>query len=103
MKVQTKITLLLLLVVATFMAGLWAFRIYDRQKFAGIAAEREKERKETFEEFLKHHGEPLQTLSEYVTQWDQMVQAIATDDKNWFEENVNTETLAGYRASAIWI
>ena len=103
MKVQTKITLLLLLVVATFMAGLWAFRIYDRQKFARIAAEREKERKETFEEFLKHHGEPLQTLSEYVTQWDQMVQAIATNNQSWFEENVTTETLAGYRASAIWI
>ena len=103
MKVQTKITLLLLLVVATFMAGLWAFRIYDRQKFARIAQDREKERKETFEEFLKHHGEPLKTLSEYVTQWDQMVQAIAVNDKAWFEENVNTETLAGYRASAIWI
>ncbi|MEY2560089.1 MAG: hypothetical protein QOG51_504, partial [Verrucomicrobiota bacterium] len=65
MKVQTKITLLLLVVVATFMAGLWAFRVYDRHKFARIAAERENERKQSFDAFLKKDGEPLQTLAEY--------------------------------------
>ena len=44
MKVQTKITLLLLAVVATFMLGLCAFHVYDRQKFDGITKEREIER-----------------------------------------------------------
>jgi len=103
MKVQTKTTFLIVLVVATFMAGLWGFRAYDRYNFHRIAEDRLKERNQSFEEFLKHHGEPLKTLSEYVTQWDQMVQAIAAGDKHWFEDNINTETLAGYRASAIWI
>ena len=103
MKVQTKITLLLLLVVATFMAGLWAFRIYDRQKFARIAEEREKERKQSFEAFLEKNGEPLKTLCEYDAYWDQTVRAIETKDKKWFEENINHLTLEGYRANAVWV
>jgi signal transduction histidine kinase len=103
MKVQTKITLLLLVVVATFMAGLWAFRIYDRQKFARIAAERETERKQSFEAFLEKNGEPLKTLCDYDAYWDQTVRAIANNDQKWFAENINLLTLEGYRANAVWV
>ncbi|MCA1660316.1 MAG: hypothetical protein LC642_07255, partial [Verrucomicrobiaceae bacterium] len=103
MKVQTKITLLLLVVVATFIAGLWAFRIYDRQKFARIAAEREKERKQSFEAFLEKNGEPLKTLCDYDAYWDQTVKAIATNDQKWFADNINLLTLEGYRANAVWV
>src|SRR5687768_9988016 len=103
MKVQTKITLLLLLVVATFMAGLWAFRIYDRQKFARIGEQREKERKESFEAFLIKDGEPLEILARYDAYWDQMVKAIAANDQEWFKKNVNDIALIGYKANAAWI
>jgi signal transduction histidine kinase len=103
MKVQTKITLLLLVVVATFMAGLWAFRIYDRQKFARIAEERQRERKQSFEAFLQKDGEPLKTLADYDAYWDDIIPAIANRDKKWFEKYVNESTLIGYKAHAIWI
>ena len=103
MKVQTKITLLLLLVVATFMAGLWAFRIYDRQKFARIAEDREKERKQSFEAFLEKNGEPLKTLCDYDAYWDQTVRAIANNDQKWFTDNINHLTLEGYRANGVWV
>ena len=103
MKVQTKITLLIVLVVAIFMGGLLALRAYDRHRFGRIADDRLLERRQSFQEFLKHHGEPLKTLTEYVTLLDAMVQAIEAGDKNWFEANVSTDTLAGYRASSIWI
>src|ERR1044071_3818659 len=103
MKVQTKITLLLLAVVAVFMAGLGAFRLYDRSKFARIAADRETERKQSFERFLEKNGEPLATLALYDAYWDQMVDAIAKRNKAWFEKNVNDVTLIGYKANAAWI
>ena len=103
MKVQTKITLLLLLVVATFMAGLWSFRLYDRARFRRIAEQRYSERNRSFEDFLAYHGEALKTLAEYDTCWDQMVQAIEKSDYQWFGENVNSSTLEGYHANAIWI
>src|SRR6185436_12229665 len=103
MKVQTKITLLLLAVVGTFLVGLAGYRAYDRQKFAQITKEREIERKQSFEAFLKKDGEPLQTLAEYDTSWDQMVRAIQKKDAPWFEDNVSKETLMGYKAHAVWI
>jgi signal transduction histidine kinase len=103
MKVQTKITLLLLAVVAVFMAGLWGLRAFDQQKFRRITEERFNERNEAFDLFLKQDGEPLQTLAEYDTTWDQMVEAIQKADRRWFEENVNDVTLLGYKAHAAWI
>jgi signal transduction histidine kinase/CheY-like chemotaxis protein len=103
MKVQTKITLLLLAVVAIFMAGLWAFRAFDQQKFRKITADRLVEAKRSFEAFLEKDGEPLETLADYDTNWDNMVQAIQTRNTKWLSENVSDETLVGYKAYAVWI
>ena len=103
MKVQTKITLLLLVVVTVFIAGLGAFRAFDLQKFRRITEERFNERNEAFDLFLKQDGEPLQILADYDTTWDQMVQAIQKGDRRWFEENINDATLLGYKAHAAWI
>ncbi|MEY2494388.1 MAG: two-component system, cell cycle sensor histidine kinase and response regulator CckA [Verrucomicrobiota bacterium] len=103
MKVQTKITLLIVLVVATFMVGLWGFRIYDKSKFGHITAERIDERSNAFDLFLEKDGEALKTLAEYDAYWDQMVQAIERNDQEWFKDNLNRDTLEGYRVNAAWI
>src|SRR6266550_7984292 len=103
MKVQTKITLLLVLVVAVFMAGLWAFRANDQKTFREIRADRFIEAKRAFDAFLAKDGEPLETLAEYDTTWDGMVQAIQTRNSRWLEENVSSESLFGYKAHAVWI
>ena len=103
MKVQTKITLLLVLVVAIFLAGLWGFRVYDKSKFRRITQERVSERQGAFDAFLDKDGEPLKVLAEYDTNWDQMVQAIEKKDQQWFQENVNASTLEGYQSNAVWI
>ena len=103
MKVQTKITLLIVLVVATFMAGLWGFRVYDKSQFRKITEQRLIERNRAFDAFLEKDGEPLKTLADYDTNWDQMVQAIARNDQQWFKENVNGATLTAYKANAAWI
>lgn len=103
MKVQTKITLLLVLAVATFIGGLLAFRAFDKSKFRRIAAERSEERNRSFDAFLGKDGESLETLAEYDSSWDDMVQAIQTGNKNWFDENENDLKLKGYHAHAVWI
>ena len=103
MKVQSKITWLIVLVVAIFMCGLIGFRIFDNVKFRRIAEERLKERTTSFEAFLEKNGEPLKTFAEYDAYWDQMVQAIEKNEKKWFEENVNTQTVESYYANAAWI
>ena len=103
MKVQTKITLLLGLLVATFLAGLLAFRTYGRSKFQHITQQRLIEQSRSFDEFLQRNGEPLQTLVEDMTCLDQMVQAIASEDYQWCNENLTDSTLSGYHANALWV
>ncbi len=103
MKVQTKITLLLALVLATFFVGLWAFRSYERQKFRQIAEERFGERSHSFDEFLNYHGQSLETLTRDFTAWDQMVEAIEHNDQAWFAENVGRNALDSFHANAVWI
>jgi signal transduction histidine kinase len=102
MKVQTKIILLLVAVVATFLAGLWAFSAYDRMQFRRIADERYRERNKSLDEFLAYHGEPLKTLAQDYTSWDDMVEAIAANDRQWFADNVNDATLDSFHANAMW-
>ncbi|MEY2520273.1 MAG: two-component system, cell cycle sensor histidine kinase and response regulator CckA [Verrucomicrobiota bacterium] len=103
MKVQTKITLLLLVVVVIFVVGLWAFRALDQSTFREIRTTRLIEAKRSFETFLAKDGEPLETLAEYDSTWDDMVQAIQTRNMKWLSENVSQETLLGYKANAVWI
>ena len=103
MKVQTKITLLLVLVVATFLVGLLTFRAYDRAKFRRVTQERFIERNRSFEEVLNRNGESLKNLAEDYTYWDQMVAAIAANDQQWLTDNVSADTLASFRANSVWI
>jgi signal transduction histidine kinase len=103
MKVQTKVTLLLLAVVAIFIAGLWAFRAFDQEKFREIRTSRLVEAKRGFDTFLRKDGEPLETLADYDTTWDDMVRAIQSKNTKWLSDNVSSETLLGYKAYAVWI
>src|SRR3982074_1458005 len=100
MKVQTKITLLLLVVVTVFVAGLWVFHAVDQRRVREIRTDRLIETKHSFDAFLAKDGEPLETLADYDTTWDSMVQAIQTRNIRWLEENVSNESLLGYKAHA---
>ena len=103
MKVQTKITLLLAVVVTTFLTGLWAFSAYDYAQFRKIADARYRERNQSLDEFLAYHGAPLKTLTVDYTSWDDMADAIAANDRQWFADSVNDATLDSFHANAIWI
>ena len=103
MRVQTKITLLLALVVAAFLGGALAFRGYDRFKFRRIAQERFAERNRSFDEFLERNGEPLETFVEDSTCLDRIVQAISNGDTQWLSDNLNDAALGAYHANALWI
>ena len=59
MKVQTKILLLLLLVVLTFIGGLTLVRVNAARRFKSIADQRAIDRNRIFDEFLKERGDQL--------------------------------------------
>src|SRR5688500_19459053 len=102
MKVRTKIALLLFLVVATFVAGLTAVKINDRQRFREVAAAREEERQRSVDELVRDWTEPLATFVKEFTTWDQMGEAIARVNPDWIGANLHDHTLNSYKAHVIW-
>ncbi|MEP6808963.1 MAG: ATP-binding protein [Chthoniobacterales bacterium] len=103
MKVQTKLALLLVVVVATFLAGLAAFRAYDRTKFRSIAENRFAERNGSFEKFLGKNGEKLETFALSDSASDPLLTAIAQENHAWVAENVSIPRLESFGANAVWI
>ena len=79
MKVQTKILLLLLLVVLTFVSGLVVVRVNAERRFKSIADARAIERNRIFDEFLKERGDQLAAIVDDSTNWDDLVRAIKAE------------------------
>ena len=103
MKVQTKIVLLLAVVFSTFMAGLWAYRVWDKLKIRTIAEKGFNERNTSFAVFLKNYSERLDTLTEDYTKFDRLVQAIQAKDRAWFNDDISVARLEAFRANAAWV
>ena len=103
MKVQTKILLLLVLVVLTFIGGLILVRWNAERRFKSIADERAIDRSRIFDEFLKERGDQLSAIVDDSTNWDDLVRAIKTDDRAWADKNIPLETLADKDFNALWI
>jgi len=103
MKVQTKILLLLLLVVLIFISGLVVMRVNAARRFKSIADHRAIERNRIFDEFLKERGDQLAAIVDDSTNWDDLVRAIKTKDNDWAEKNIPLETLADKNFNGLWI
>jgi signal transduction histidine kinase/CheY-like chemotaxis protein len=103
MKVQTKILLLLLIVVLTFIGGLSVVRFNAERRFKLIADERAVERSRIFDEFLAERGDQLSAIVDDSTNWDDLVRAIKSDDHAWAETNIPIERLTEKGFNALWI
>ncbi len=103
MTIQSKILLLLLLIVATFVGGLTWLNVTEKAKFKAIADARATERSRIFDEFLEQRGDQLKALVDDAPISDEMVRAVKKGDTSWAEQNLTDETLTTYGANAIWI
>ena len=103
MKVQTKILLLLLLVVLIFVGGLSLVRYNAERRFKLIADQRAIERSRIFDEFLAERGDQLSAIVDDSTNWDDLVLAIKSNDQAWAEANIPMETLTAKNFNALWI
>jgi signal transduction histidine kinase len=103
MKVQTRILLLLLAIVAVFAVGLALIETRQHDKAREISRLRAEERSRSFEAFLERRGEPLATLAKDDSVWDAMVQAIGDNDQAWIKDKISDATWESSDAHAIWI
>ena len=103
MSVQTKIVLLLLAIVATLIGGLTALKISRNANSKPSPTRAARKRSRNFDELLNERGDYLKVVVDDTSIWNDMVLAIGKGDTAWAEKNVSDETLATYRANAIWI
>ena len=102
MKIQTKILLLLFLVIGAFMAGLSFLRLWGVKGIESLYSVEKQEREESFDKFLELKGESLETLAFDYTYWDEMVDFLKTRDKTWAADILDT-SLTSYKVDAMWV
>ena len=103
MKVQTKIVLLLGLLLVIFISGLVVVRLFAERRLKAIADERATERTRSFDEFLAERGDQLSAIVDDSTNWDDLVRALRANDHAWADATISLETLATRDFSAVWI
>src|SRR4051794_25651455 len=103
MKVRTKIALLVLIIVGTFVAGLIAIKTWDYRKFQQVSGEYDRERQKSFDAFIERWTKSLEVQANDYSCWDDTVAAITNGDRDWAERNLGDGALGTSRANAIWV
>lgn len=102
MRVQTKIIFLLFSIVMVFASSVLLQRAFEKQRMIALFYNEEKQMQLVFEKILELKGKTLDTLAYDYTYWDEMVNFVASGDKTWAAENINT-ALPTYNTNVIWI
>ena len=102
MKVRTKLALLLLALIAIFLGGLIALKAYDRGTFEAATSARQEQLIRSFDKFLQRWSESLKIFTNDFSCRDDVVAATTSNGQAWAEANLAPDTLATYRADAVW-
>ncbi|MDD5292594.1 MAG: CHASE4 domain-containing protein [Candidatus Omnitrophica bacterium] len=103
MKVQTKLISLLLLLSVIFVAGGFLYQFFENNKL-NIAIKGDiKEKNIYLDKIMELKGENIVALAIDYTRWDEMVNFIRNNDREWAKEMINDVVLDTYQVDAIWI
>ena len=103
MTVRTRLLLLLLIVAAAFVGGLFAIRRVERENFASVLAERQMTWQQAVAEFLEQQAAPLATMTAHLSTLEGAAAALLAGDRAWAGGEWDEKTLASYGASAVWV
>jgi sensor domain CHASE-containing protein len=104
MRVQTKLTSLLLLIGIILIAARYVYQGFENERVAMLFRESNKEKEALFEKLIALKEANLRSLSIDYTYWDDMVGFVRGDKKKqWAQENMDETVLATYQADAIWV
>ena len=102
MTVRTRILLLLSLLVAAFISGVFAWQALGQQQVVALSEEARRDKVATVRTVLSQRGETLAALAFDYTCRNEMVRFVQTSDKAWAEQNIAT-SLATYKATGAWV
>jgi signal transduction histidine kinase len=103
MKIQTKLFFLVFLIVCTFAASLILYMNIEGNIAVSLFSAEVQDKKLAFEKDLELRGKAIEALVYDYSDSDEMVNFIATDNKDWAKHNIDTRLLFNFDANAIWI
>ncbi len=102
MNIQTRILLLIFVVIGLF-SGWLALQIHqEEKKLSAISEETVREKKDSFVRSIELKGANLKSLANDYSYWDEMVQFIEKRDKAWAYQNLESG-LATFKADGILV
>lgn len=103
MKVQTKSILLLIILSALFVSGMYFFQAFEDKRMRFMFLVDNEEKNDTFDNIVKLKGSPLEILAYDYTYWDEMVNFLHNNNMLWAKSNMEEVVLKTYQADAIWV
>jgi len=103
MKIQTKLFFLVFLIVATFAVSLILYMGIEGNIAVSLFSNEVQDKKSAFDKDLELKGKAIESLVYDYTDSDEMVNFIATDNKDWAKHNIDARLLFNFDTNAIWI
>jgi PAS domain S-box-containing protein len=100
--VQTRLLLLLAVMIALLLAGMALFRHSETERVDMTLAEQEQSRKMLLRKIIDLKSDAPRTMAYDYTFWDDMVSFVNDLDSAWAKENIDV-SLATYRLSVAWV
>lgn len=102
MKIQTRLILLVFLLVAMFIVGLIFLKYSEREKVSSIFRDKEQEKIMLFDKIVKLKGSSLEMFAYDYTFWDEMISFVKTGNKYWAYQNIEV-VLKNFNVHAVWV
>jgi diguanylate cyclase (GGDEF)-like protein/PAS domain S-box-containing protein len=102
MKVQTKLTVLLGVIIVVCFAGLWFVFHAERHRAAMLFQGEQQLQEQFFDRLIALKGSSIEVFANDYTYWDEMVRFVSTGDRRWAHDIIDT-ALPTYQAVAAWV
>jgi|GEM_PF-1158023 len=102
MKIQTRITCLLVILAVVFIGWFFVLKHFEQNRLEIFQKEQGQAKKDIFEQILQMKSANIDGMSKDYSIWDEMVNFVSTGDKEWAKSNVDGG-LQNFKASAFWI
>ena len=102
MKISQKLMLLSLFLMLLFSGAFLTQRKLEMSRLSSLIEIEHHNKEDVYDAVVEMQSWNLKTLGFDYSFWNEMVDFVTTQNKNWAEENIDT-SLATYKANAAWV
>lgn len=102
MKTQTRLILLLGLLLAMFAASTWLLRLSHQSETEERLREEREERSDLLDRMVELMGDSLESLARDYSNWGEMLEFVKKPSNQWAEVNIDA-SLPNFHADAAWV